>query len=81
MHGKHVDTAAAFITPGNAQQYGKVCTECNKTGHFHGESAGVNMSRAVHEVEQEIIDNKASEDDRNGECALSSAKCKSIHHY
>ena len=44
--------------PRQCPAYGKVCTDCNKTCHF----CKSKKSRAVHEIEQEIIDNNASVD-------------------
>ena len=45
--------------PRQCMAYGKVCTECNKTGHFWRVCQS-KKSRAVYKIEQEIIDNKAS---------------------
>ena len=51
----------SFHQPRQCLGCGKVCMECNKTGHFWRVCRG-KRERAVHEVEQEIIDNEASEE-------------------
>ena len=51
----------SFHQPRQCLAFGKVCIECNKTGHFCRVCRS-KKSRPVHEVEQEIIDNEASED-------------------
>ena len=52
--------SGSFHQPRPSLAYGRVCTECNKTVHFYRVCRS-KMSGAVHEVEQEIIDNKVSE--------------------